>query len=76
MSTWGVDYETYACDIHNNFWDWDPEINHLHDDSLDLVEGSQRYVNIAIDGNTVWDDGTMGDPENKDNKYDIDSLPC
>lgn len=76
VSTWGVDYETYACDIHDNFWDWDPEINHLHDDSLDVVEGSQRYVNIAIDGNTVWDDGTMGDPENKDNEYDIDSLSC
>ena len=76
VSTWGVDYETYACDIHGNFWDWDPEINHLHDDSMDVVEGSQRYVNIAIDGNTVWDDGTMGDPENKDNEYDIDNLSC
>jgi len=76
VSTWGVDYETYACDIHDNFWDWDPEINHLHDDSMDVVEGSQRYVNIAIDGNTVWDDGTMGDPENKNNEYDIDNLSC
>ena len=76
VSTWGVDYETYACDIHDNFWDWDPEINHLHDDSFDVVEGSQRYVNIAIDGNTVWDDGTMGDPKNTDNVYDIDNLSC
>ena len=41
-----------------------------------MVQGSERWVNITIDGNNVWDDGTMGETKNVDNKYNLDNLPC
>ena len=75
-SSWGVDYESTACDIKDNFWNYDPDLEHLHDDSHDMVQGSERWVNITIDGNNVWDDGTMGETKNVDNKYNLDNLPC
>lgn len=75
-SSWGVDYESTACEIKDNFWNYDPDLEHLHDDSHDWVQGSERWVNITIDGNNVWDDGTMGETKNVDNKYNLDNLPC
>ena len=75
-SSWGVDYESTACEIKDNFWNYDPDLEHLHDDSHDVVQGSERWVNITIDGNNVWDDGTMGETKNVDNKYNLDNLPC
>jgi hypothetical protein len=75
-SSWGVDYESTACEIKDNFWNYDPDLEHLHDNSHDVFQGSERWVNITIDGNNVWDDGTMGETKNVDNKYNLDNLPC
>ena len=75
-SSWGIDYESNACDIKDNFWNYDPDLEHLHDDSHDFVQGSERWVNITVDGNIVWDDGTMGETKNVDNEYNIENLPC
>ena len=74
--SWGVDYENTACQLKNDFWNYDPDLEHLHDDSHDFVQGSERWVNITIDGNNVWDDGIMGETKNVDNEYDIENLPC
>ena len=75
-SSWGVDYESTACEIKDNFWNYDPDLEHLHDNSHDVFQGSELWVNITIDGNNVWDDGTMGETKNVDNKYNLDNLPC
>lgn len=76
VGSWGVDYETNACQLKDDFWNYDPDLEHLFDDSSDVIQGSERWVEISIDGNTVWDAGTLGDKKNTDNEYSLDNLPC
>ena len=74
-SSWGIDYESNACDIKDNFWNYDPDLEHLHDDSHDFVQGSERWVEISIDGNTVWED-EREEGGSRINEYNQDNLSC
>ena len=74
--SWGVDYENTACQLKNDFWNYDPDLKHIRDDSHDIVQGSERWVEISIDGNTVWEDEGNGGMPIIDNEYNLDNLSC
>lgn len=73
-SSWGINYETNACDMKDNFWNYDPDLEHQQDDSHDVVQGSEQWVMVTVDGNVVWDDVTKELPV--DNEYSPDKLTC
>jgi len=60
--------------MKDNFWNYDPDLEHQQDDSHDVVQGSEQWVMVTVDGNVVWDDVTKELPV--DNEYSPDKLTC